>query len=90
MRVPQFSLKHLLAGFTLFAVGVFMVVRIFRYHLWTEPKYILQWLISGSLICAGLFTPIRRPILGAAIGLVAIAILTVVIFAIALQGLKIG
>ncbi len=77
----QFSLQRLLVSFTLLAVGVFMVIRIFRYRLWTGPEDLPQWLVAGAMIGAGIFTPFGRTKLGLAIGLaVSIVLMLMLVF----------
>ena len=83
----QFSLQRLLVSFTLLAVGVFMAVRIFRYHLWTGPEFLPQWFISGAMVGAGIFTPFRRTILGIVIGLAVPAVLALLLVLLALYAM---
>jgi hypothetical protein len=69
--MPRFSLKHLLLSTTLVAVGLVLLLLIFR-----EPggslgdsAAIVCWFGGGALIGAGLLAPFRKWWIGAAIGM---------------------
>jgi hypothetical protein len=82
--MPRFSVKDLLFGSTLIAVGVGMIVCAYRFTPQSVDSIrqisswpFLCWVCGGGAIGAGIMTPLKRPWEGAGLG---IALMTALIF----------
>jgi len=72
--MEPFSLRRLFAALTLIAIGCGALVYLFRTEDQTPAAGLWKVLAAfwgGPLVGAGLFTPIRRPALGAILGFLA-------------------
>ena len=73
--MPRFTTKDLLIATTLIAIGVGLLVFAYKHPTLRagEPgswEFPVGWFGGGALICAGVFAPFKRPIVGGIAGLV--------------------
>jgi hypothetical protein len=73
--VPRFSLKRLLVSMTLIAIGIATFTYLFQFRAGktSQPHinmtvFMALWTAGGAFIGAGLLTPLKRTVLGAALG----------------------
>jgi hypothetical protein len=74
----------------MFALALFLGIRIYKYQLWTSPTEFFQWVASGGLLGAAISNLYQRPILGAIIGVVVVLALVIAILIVAISSIKIG
>src|SRR5260221_11243567 len=81
VEMLQFSLKRMFVSISLIAVGAGMLACLLFERaggaLFPIGQIFAMWFSSGALIGAGLFTPFKRPIVGAFIGLIAMTLLLI-------------
>jgi hypothetical protein len=73
--MPPFSLKHVWLALTLLVLGIALVASVLTPLYPGQPEHSeltdgIMWFMGGTLIGAGLMTPLRHPFIGAAIGFV--------------------
>ncbi len=72
------STQRLLASAALIAIGAGLLAHLFltvQAGCFFEPRIWVPWFSSGAFMGAGAFTPFRRPIIGAVLGVLAMAAL---------------
>jgi len=71
--MPRFSLKNAWLALTLVAFGITLLALVLKPTYPGEPDHSeladgIMWFVGGTLIGAGLMTPLGHPFIGAAIG----------------------
>ncbi len=74
MKAPRFTIRQLFASTALIAIGLALIVYLLRVQLNVDPPLNdwvagTLWLIGGTLLGAGVLTPIDRALIGASVGL---------------------
>ena len=92
MKLPQFTIRDLLLSTTLIGMATGMLTLLLRIASIASTRYmvvVVVYFTIGPLFGAGLFTPIKRPILGADLGGIIQVVGTCILF-VHVNGLRLG